>query len=160
MTALVQIDGTVRRGDRECSMGAPAGSGIPLARLARARWCCPDASEGAPLREGALVLQGGTCTPSPGVVTKRKHSSQPIRMIPRDKCLPGGLNDADRAFAALERAVPLHWWRAATWMHRPEVAILRGDPRLATLKKRMVARALGESPVHAHPTRAMRGGRC
>ena len=49
----------------------------------------------------------------------------------------GGLNDADRAFAALERAVPLHWWRAATWMHRPEVAILRGDPRFATLKERM-----------------------
>ena len=49
----------------------------------------------------------------------------------------GGLNDADRAFAALERAFELHWWRAATWMHRPEVAILRGDPRLATLKKRM-----------------------
>jgi serine/threonine-protein kinase len=49
----------------------------------------------------------------------------------------GGLNDADRAFAALARAVPLHWWRAATWMHRPEVAILQGDPRLAALKKSM-----------------------
>jgi TolB-like protein len=49
----------------------------------------------------------------------------------------GGLNDADRAFAALERAVPLHWWRAATWLHRPEVAVLKGDPRLAALKKRM-----------------------
>jgi tetratricopeptide (TPR) repeat protein len=49
----------------------------------------------------------------------------------------GGLKDANRAFAALERAVPLHWWRAATWMNRPEVAILRGDPRLPALKKRM-----------------------
>jgi len=49
----------------------------------------------------------------------------------------GGLNDSDRAFAALERAVPLHWWRAATWMHRPEVAILHRDPRLASLKKRI-----------------------
>ena len=70
-------------------------------------------------------------------MTKRKHSSQPIRMIPPDKCSRPA-DDADRAFAALERAVPLHWWRAATWMHRlNEVAILRGDPRLATLKKRM-----------------------
>jgi hypothetical protein len=49
----------------------------------------------------------------------------------------GGLNDADRAFAALERAFELHWWRAATWMRRPEVAILHGDPRVAALKKRM-----------------------
>jgi serine/threonine-protein kinase len=49
----------------------------------------------------------------------------------------GGLNDADRAFAALERAAPLHWWRAATWMHRPEVAILHNDPRVSALKKRM-----------------------
>jgi tetratricopeptide (TPR) repeat protein len=51
----------------------------------------------------------------------------------------GGLNDADRAFAALQRAVPLHWWRAATWMHRPEVAVLHNDPRRAWLKKQMGA---------------------
>ena len=49
----------------------------------------------------------------------------------------GGLNDANRALAALERAFELHWWRAATWMHRPEVAILHDDPRVAALKKRM-----------------------
>ena len=49
----------------------------------------------------------------------------------------GGLRDADRAFAALERAIPLHWWRAATWMHRPEAAILHDDPRMGAIKKRM-----------------------
>jgi serine/threonine-protein kinase len=49
----------------------------------------------------------------------------------------GGLNDRERAFAALERAFELHWWRAATWMNRPEVAVLRGDPRVATLKRRV-----------------------
>jgi serine/threonine-protein kinase len=49
----------------------------------------------------------------------------------------GGLGDADRAFAALERSVDLHWWRAAAWMHRPEVAILRGDPRMPALRRRM-----------------------
>jgi tetratricopeptide (TPR) repeat protein len=49
----------------------------------------------------------------------------------------GGLNDADRAFAALERAFELNWWRAATWMQRPEVAVLHNDPRLAALKNRM-----------------------
>jgi TolB-like protein len=49
----------------------------------------------------------------------------------------GGLGDADRAYRALERAAQLHWWRAATWMLRPEVAVLRGDPRLAALRARM-----------------------
>ena len=49
----------------------------------------------------------------------------------------GGLNDADRAVAALERAFEQNWWRAASWMHRPEVAILQRDPRVAALKKRM-----------------------
>ena len=50
----------------------------------------------------------------------------------------GGLNDADRAFA-LERAFELNWWRAATWMQRPEVSILRSDPRVVALRKRMGA---------------------
>jgi len=49
----------------------------------------------------------------------------------------GGLNDADRAFAALERAFELNWWRAATWMQRPEVAVLQSHPRMAALKKRV-----------------------
>jgi hypothetical protein len=49
----------------------------------------------------------------------------------------GGLGDRERAFDALERMAALNWWRAATWMTRPEVAILRGDPRVAELRRRL-----------------------
>jgi serine/threonine-protein kinase len=49
----------------------------------------------------------------------------------------GGLGDADRAYEALERVAQLHWWRAATWMLRPELSVLRDDPRLAALRARM-----------------------
>jgi hypothetical protein len=49
----------------------------------------------------------------------------------------GGLNDADRGVAALERAFEQNWWRAATWMHRPEVAVIHRDPRVAAVKRRV-----------------------
>jgi hypothetical protein len=49
----------------------------------------------------------------------------------------GGLGDRDRAFEALERAAAQHWWRAATWMIRPEVKIVRSHPRYSELRKRM-----------------------
>ena len=49
----------------------------------------------------------------------------------------GGLGDSDRAFTALEHTAALNWWRAATWMGRPELAILRGDPRLNELRDRL-----------------------
>ena len=88
VTALVQIDAeqydAAIANARWVLQRDPA---FPLARLslARALVLSRRFTEGAPLREGALVLQQ-RCAPSPGVVTKRKHSSQPIRMIPRDKC--------------------------------------------------------------------------
>ena len=48
-----------------------------------------------------------------------------------------GLGDKDRAFQALERMAAVNWWRAATWMMRPEMAVLRGDPRVADLRERL-----------------------
>jgi tetratricopeptide (TPR) repeat protein len=49
----------------------------------------------------------------------------------------GGLGDKDRAFEALDRLASQSFWRAATWMRRPEVALLRGDPRFGAIKKRL-----------------------
>jgi len=51
----------------------------------------------------------------------------------------GGLGDKDRAFEALDRAVTInpHSWRVATWMIRPEMAILRGDPRFQAIRRRL-----------------------
>ena len=62
-----------------------------------------------------------------------KNSDTPHRQM----LIYAGLGDKDRAFEALERAVDQNWWRAATWMIRPEMAILRGDPRVADLRKKM-----------------------
>ena len=64
----------------------------------------------------------------------------------------GGLNDADRAFAALERAFELHWWRAATWMQRPEVAILQRRSPCGGAQEADGPGRSGRlrSPVHAH----------
>ena len=50
-----------------------------------------------------------------------------------------GLGDKDRAFEALDRAVTINpnSWRVATWMNRPEMAILRGDPRFQAIRQRL-----------------------
>jgi len=50
-----------------------------------------------------------------------------------------GLGDKDRAFEALDRAVTINprSWRIATWMNRPEMAILRGDPRFQAIRRRL-----------------------
>jgi tetratricopeptide (TPR) repeat protein len=53
----------------------------------------------------------------------------------RQMLIYGGLGDKDRAFEALERAAVSNWWMAATWSLRPEMAVLRGDPRLAAIRK-------------------------
>jgi len=60
-----------------------------------------------------------------------KYLDSPGRLM----LIYGGLGDKDRAFAALERAAEINWWRAATWLHRPEMAILRDDPRLPALRR-------------------------
>jgi serine/threonine-protein kinase len=48
-----------------------------------------------------------------------------------------GLGDKDRTFEALEQVADVNWWRAATWMRRPELALLRGDPRLTAIAARL-----------------------
>lgn len=55
----------------------------------------------------------------------------------RQMLIYGGLGDKDRAFDALERTAAVNWWRAATWMIRPEMRILRGDPRVTALRQRL-----------------------
>ena len=46
-----------------------------------------------------------------------------------------GLGDKDRACEGLRRTAEINWWRAATWLHRPEMALLRDDSRMPALKK-------------------------
>ena len=48
-----------------------------------------------------------------------------------------GLGDKDRAFEALDRAVTIQPWRVATWMIRPEMKILRDDPRFEAIQGRL-----------------------
>jgi TolB-like protein len=48
-----------------------------------------------------------------------------------------GLGDKERAFEALELVYAKNPWRAATWMMRPEVAILRDDPRFGEFRRRL-----------------------
>jgi serine/threonine-protein kinase len=49
----------------------------------------------------------------------------------------GGLGDTERAFKALDRAVTTNPWRVAVWMNRPEMKILRGDPRFQAIRRRL-----------------------
>jgi tetratricopeptide (TPR) repeat protein len=51
----------------------------------------------------------------------------------------GGLGDKERAFEALDRAVTINpgSWRVATWMIRPEMTILHGDPRFQAIRQRL-----------------------
>lgn len=62
-----------------------------------------------------------------------KHPDAPGRQM----LVYAGLGDKDRAFEALERTAAIHWWFAAWAMIRPEMALLRGDPRIADLRRRM-----------------------
>jgi TolB-like protein/Tfp pilus assembly protein PilF len=55
----------------------------------------------------------------------------------RQMLIYGGLRDVERAFAALDVVVTQNPWRAATWMIRPEVAILRDDPRYGIIRDRL-----------------------
>jgi TolB-like protein len=55
----------------------------------------------------------------------------------RTMLIYAGLGDKDRTFKALERTAEINWWRAATWLHRPEMALLRDDPRMPALRKKL-----------------------
>lgn len=46
-----------------------------------------------------------------------------------------GLGDRDRAYEALVRTADVNWWRASTWMRRPEMALVQGDARLPALRR-------------------------
>jgi serine/threonine-protein kinase len=60
-----------------------------------------------------------------------QHADSPSRTM----LIYAGLGDKDRAFHALERTSEINWWRAATWLHRPEMALLRDDPRMPALRR-------------------------
>jgi tetratricopeptide (TPR) repeat protein len=63
-----------------------------------------------------------------------EHPQAPSRAL----LVLGGLEERDRAFAALSRLVDSNPWLAATWMRRPEVrTLLRGDARLMEIKQRL-----------------------
>jgi eukaryotic-like serine/threonine-protein kinase len=49
----------------------------------------------------------------------------------------GGLGDKDRAFEAIERLAAVNPQRALSYLTRPELALLRGDPRVAALRKKL-----------------------
>ena len=51
-----------------------------------------------------------------------------------------GLGDRERAFDALRRAAALEPWRTVTVMQRPEMALLRGDPRYDEIRTQLLAR--------------------
>jgi RNA polymerase sigma factor (sigma-70 family) len=48
----------------------------------------------------------------------------------------GGLGDKDRAFEAIEQLAAINPQRALSWLGRPELALLRGDPRVAALRRK------------------------
>ncbi len=62
-----------------------------------------------------------------------KHPDSPSRTM----LIYAGLGDKDRAYEGLVRTAEINWWRAATWLHRPEMALLRDDPRMPALRKKL-----------------------
>jgi len=48
-----------------------------------------------------------------------------------------GLGDKDRTFAALDRMAARGSFRIGVYLNRPELALVRGDPRLAALRKKI-----------------------
>jgi tetratricopeptide (TPR) repeat protein len=62
-----------------------------------------------------------------------KYPDSPSRTM----LIYAGLGDTDRAYEGLRRTAEVNWWRAATWLHRPELTLLRGDPRMPALKKEL-----------------------
>jgi TolB-like protein/Tfp pilus assembly protein PilF len=48
----------------------------------------------------------------------------------------GGLGDKERAFAAIEQLAALNPHRALSWLTRPELDLLHGDPRVMALQRK------------------------
>jgi len=55
----------------------------------------------------------------------------------RQALIYAGLADKDRAFEALERLAVLNPRRAGAYLFYPELAALRGDPRVQTLRRKL-----------------------
>ena len=55
----------------------------------------------------------------------------------RTMLIHAGLGHRDEAFDMLARTAEINWWRAATWLRRPEMALLRGDPRMPALLQKL-----------------------
>jgi tetratricopeptide (TPR) repeat protein len=75
-------------------------------------------------------------------ITGRRDEAEALaREFPpaRQFWIYAGLGDKDRTFDALERALTINpgSWRVATWMIRPEMKFLRGDPRFLDIKRRL-----------------------
>jgi tetratricopeptide (TPR) repeat protein len=62
-----------------------------------------------------------------------RHPETPGRQM----LVYAGLGDKDRTFVRLEGLAATNWWDAAFQMQRPELALLRGDPRMAALRQRL-----------------------
>jgi tetratricopeptide (TPR) repeat protein len=54
-----------------------------------------------------------------------------------------GLGDKDRTFEALDRLAAINWWLAAYHMQRPEMELVRDDPRMAEVRRKL---RLGDRP--------------
>jgi len=66
--------------------------------------------------------------------------AQHPRVDVRHMLVYGGLGDRERAFDALRKAAALDPWRAVTWMQRPEMALLRDDPRYDEIRRQLLQR--------------------
>jgi tetratricopeptide (TPR) repeat protein len=113
--------------------------------LARARLLQGRINEAIPILEG---LFGGRPTKAnAGVlgyayaVAGRREEAEKVAALqpqPLEQAeIFVALGDKDRAFEALERAIPLGPVRIGRNLTHPELAPLRGDPRLKALRKRV-----------------------
>jgi TolB-like protein/Tfp pilus assembly protein PilF len=48
-----------------------------------------------------------------------------------------GLGETERAIQALQQLAAVNPWRAASWLHRPEMAPIRSDPRVAPIIRQL-----------------------
>jgi serine/threonine-protein kinase len=141
ISALVQIDaGQYDQAIENARWVLERDAQFPYAELslARALMLSGRTEEAAPLLKNKHWSYLGYLY---AVTGRRNEAEAMIAARPNDAAghmlVFGGLNDADRALAALDRAFRLNWWRAATWVQRPEVAILRDDPRARAIRIRM-----------------------
>ena len=76
----------------------------------------------------------------------------------RQAMIYAGLGDKERAFDALNRLAALNPRRAGAYLNYPELAVLRGDPRVQALRRKMGFRYPSPYQSSFRPIRAMRGG--